>query len=144
MFTVYNNLENKVVFVGNDYEFITFMKKIVTENGDTDYSIIGVSDATEYLDDYCSDLELVEDRNTEPVFFQTELTKVKGNVLDLVYPHLKGSEQLTIEERLGTSEGKCEECGSNTWYLIPKFTPLVRQSGKQYIECMNCGNITHL
>jgi hypothetical protein len=34
------------------------MKKIVIENEDYDFSIIGLSDAIEYLEDYCSNLEL--------------------------------------------------------------------------------------
>jgi hypothetical protein len=55
---VYNNVEDKNVFEGNESQFIDFMKKIVIENEDYDFSIIGLSDAIEYLEDYCSNLEL--------------------------------------------------------------------------------------
>jgi hypothetical protein len=56
---VHNNIENTNVFEGNESQFIDFMKKIVIENGDYDFSIIGLSDAIEYLEDYCSNLELM-------------------------------------------------------------------------------------
>jgi len=55
---VYNNIEDKNVFEGNKSQFIDFIKKIVVENEDYDFSIIGLSDAIEYLKDYCSNLEL--------------------------------------------------------------------------------------
>jgi hypothetical protein len=55
---VYNNVEDKNVFEGNENEFINFMRKIVIENEDYDFSIIGLSDAIEYLEDYCSNLEI--------------------------------------------------------------------------------------
>jgi hypothetical protein len=55
---VYNNIEDKNIFEGNENQFIDFMKKIVVENEDFDFSIIGLSDAIEYLEDYCSNLEL--------------------------------------------------------------------------------------
>lgn len=53
---VYNNIEDKNIFEGNESQFIDFMKKIVIENGDYDFSIIGLLDATKYLEDYCSNL----------------------------------------------------------------------------------------
>lgn len=59
MYKVFNHLENKVIFSGNESEFINFMKKIVIENEDFDFSIIGVSDAKEYLEVYCDNLNLV-------------------------------------------------------------------------------------
>jgi hypothetical protein len=55
---VYNNIEDKNIFEGNESQFIDFMKKIVIENEDYDFSIIGLSDAIEYLEDYCSNLEI--------------------------------------------------------------------------------------
>lgn len=58
MVVVYNNVENKNVFEGTESQFIDFMKLIVIENEDFDFSIIGLSDAIEYLEDYCSNLEL--------------------------------------------------------------------------------------
>jgi hypothetical protein len=58
MVVVYNNVEGKNVFEGTETQFIDFMKSIVIENEDFDFSIIGSSDAREYLEDYCSNLEL--------------------------------------------------------------------------------------
>jgi hypothetical protein len=55
---VYNNIEDKNVFNGNENQFINFIKKIVIENEDFDFLIIGLSDANEYLENYCSNLEL--------------------------------------------------------------------------------------
>ncbi len=55
---VYNNIEDKNIFEGDENQFIDFMKKIVIENEDYDFSIIGLSDAIEYLEDYCSNLEI--------------------------------------------------------------------------------------
>ena len=57
MVTVYNNVEDKTVFTGNENDFIDFVKKIVVENEDHDYSVIGLSDAKEYIEDYCGNLE---------------------------------------------------------------------------------------
>jgi hypothetical protein len=58
MVVVYNNVEDENVFEGTESQFIDFMKSIVIENEDFDFSIIGLSDAKEYLEDYCSNLEL--------------------------------------------------------------------------------------
>ena len=55
---VYNNIEDKNIFEGNESQFIDFIKKIVVENEDYDFSIIGLSDSIEYLEDYCSNLKL--------------------------------------------------------------------------------------
>jgi hypothetical protein len=59
MYKVYNNIEDKIVFTGNGSDFIDFMRKIVIENKDFDFSILGVSDAKEYLEEYCDNLILV-------------------------------------------------------------------------------------
>ena len=80
----------------------------------------------------------------KPTFYQSKLGLIEENVLDVVYPHLKGSNQLTLAERLGSEEAKCEDCGNNVWFLYPKESSIVSQSGKQYIECLTCGHTTHL
>jgi len=59
MYKIYNNVEDKIVFNGNEREFIEFMNTIRDENGDVDYSILGVSDAIEYVEDYCGNLDLI-------------------------------------------------------------------------------------
>ena len=58
-YKIHNNVEDKVIFNGNQREFIGFMDAIKNENGDIDYSIIGISDAIEYLEDYCGNLDLI-------------------------------------------------------------------------------------
>jgi len=88
--------------------------------------------------------EEVEENTSEAKFFLASLVEIKGNVLDFVYPELvKRNLVPTIEERLGSKEGKCEECGKNKWWLMPKEVHIVRGE-KQYIECLKCGHTTHL
>ena len=78
----------------------------------------------------------------KPTFYKTELVEIKGDVLDFVYPLAKG--QLTMTERMGSDEAKCPECGKNHWYLLPSEGAAVREGGKPYIECLECGYQTHL
>jgi len=79
---------------------------------------------------------------SEIKFYQTVLKPVETeNVLKTVYP-LHIARQLTLEERL--PKGECEDCGGKEWIILPKESALVREGGKPYIECMNCGNRTHL
>jgi len=80
----------------------------------------------------------------KPRFFQAVLQEVKGNVLDHVYPHLKGKDQLTLTERMGSQEAKCCECGGNHWMLLADEQVAVAQGGKPYMECLGCGEMTHL
>lgn len=60
MYEIYNNLEEKTIFKGNEREFIVFVEKIVIENEDFSYSVLGVSDAIEYIEVYCAELKLIE------------------------------------------------------------------------------------
>ena len=61
MVKVVNILENKTIFEGNTEELLEFTKKIAKENDDDNWSFIGYSDAVEYIEDYCDNLELIED-----------------------------------------------------------------------------------
>ena len=79
----------------------------------------------------------------KPKFYQAELVEIEGNVLDMVYPYLK-DDQLTMEERMGSEEAKCPKCSNNEWWLLPGDSCAVREGGKPYIECLNCGLQTHL
>lgn len=79
----------------------------------------------------------------KPKFYKAELIEIEGNVLDMVYPYLK-DEQLTMEERMGSKEAKCPSCSNNEWWLLPDDSVSVREGGKPYIECLNCGLQTHL
>lgn len=78
----------------------------------------------------------------QPKFFHSVLVPVEAeNVLLTVYP-LRIAGQLTLEERL--PGGTCEDCGGNEWIILPSESALVRESGKPYIQCKNCGYHTHL
>ncbi len=59
MYQVYNNEEGAIIFDGNESDFIDFVKKIVIEDGNNDYSVLGASDAVEYIEDYCDNLILL-------------------------------------------------------------------------------------
>ena len=80
----------------------------------------------------------------KPKFYQTVLTEIKDNVFDHVYPYLNEKEQMTMTERMGSEEAKCPECSNNEWWLLPSDSVSVREGGKPYIECLNCGLQTHL
>ena len=82
---------------------------------------------------------------SKPKFFQAVLKPVKGNVFDHVYPQLTGSkQQCTMTERMGSESAKCPECGKNVWIILANESSIVREGGKPYIECMECGYGTHL
>ena len=54
MFTIFSVSENKIIFKSdNESEFMDFVKSLVKENGDENFSILGIGDAIEYID--CSD-----------------------------------------------------------------------------------------
>lgn len=84
---------------------------------------------------------------SKPVFYEAKLVKVKGNVLEKVYPQFdftKGKKPMTMTERMGSEEAKCPDCGRNDWWLLPTEGVAVMQGGKPYIECLECGYQTHL
>ncbi len=66
MYSLVNNLDNKVIAnLNSDAELIDKVSKIVIENEDFDFSILGISDAKEYIEDYCDNLDLVVDSEVE-------------------------------------------------------------------------------
>lgn len=87
----------------------------------------------------------------KPVFYKAILQKVEGNVLDEVYPHLVGTKHMpTLDERL-FNKGNCPDCIDQSikkthtrWMLLPDESVAVSQGGKAYIECLDCGCVTHL
>lgn len=55
------NIDDEVIFSGtSDKAFVEFVQRIAVENEDFQTSIIGTSDAEEYLEDYCPDLTLID------------------------------------------------------------------------------------
>lgn len=77
---------------------------------------------------------------TKPKFYQAKLVEVQ-DVIKHVYP--TKHQHITLEERM-PDNAKCPSCGKNEWWLLPKETMAVQESGKAWCECMNCGYATHL
>ena len=48
----------KITELKTDLDLIEFVKKIVIENKDYDYSVLGISDAIDYIEDYCDNLKI--------------------------------------------------------------------------------------
>jgi hypothetical protein len=60
MYKIFHNIDGeKITVLKSDTELIDFVRKIVIENEDFDFSIIGISDAKEYIEEYCEGLTLV-------------------------------------------------------------------------------------
>ena len=83
---------------------------------------------------------------SKPRFYQATLKLVKGDVLQHVYPYVNqnGKVTMTMTERMGSEEAKCSECGKNHWMILPQELVMVKEGGKPYIQCLECGSITHL
>ena len=66
MYSLVNNLDNKVIAnLSSDAELINKVRNIAVENEDFDFSIICLSEAKEYIEVYCSNLDLVIDSEVE-------------------------------------------------------------------------------
>jgi hypothetical protein len=62
MYQIFHNIDGeKTTTLKTDGDLIDFMNRIRIENEDYDFSIIGVSDALEYLEDFCHNLTLLGD-----------------------------------------------------------------------------------
>jgi len=73
-------------------------------------------------------------------FYKCKLEEVEDPIKE-AYPHLEKG-VITFEERLG--DGTCEDCGASNWMFLPEESSAVREGGKPYIECLDCGHVTHL
>lgn len=101
-----------------------------------------------YFYELDNEIEITDCKNVslafrKPKFYKAELVEIKGNVLDEVNPHLPNG-TFTMAERMGSEEAKCPDCSNNEWWLLPSDSCAVREGGKPYIECLNCGYQTHL
>jgi hypothetical protein len=66
MYSLVNNIEGKVIAnLTSDAELINKVRNIAVENEDFDFSIIGISDVKEYIEDYCDNLDLLVDSEVE-------------------------------------------------------------------------------
>ena len=57
-FEIYNNIEEKIIFKGDGSELLEFTEIIKQENED-ELVILSVSDAIEYIENYCYNLNLI-------------------------------------------------------------------------------------
>ena len=79
MYSLVNNIENKVIAtLDSDRELINKVDDIRVENEDVDFSVLGISDAKEYIEDYCSNLDLLIDSEVEQ-FLDTHGIEVEKN-----------------------------------------------------------------
>jgi hypothetical protein len=82
MYSLVNNIESKIINLSSDdTELINFVNEIRIENEDFDFSILGISDAKEYIEDYCSNLDLVIDSEVEQ-FLKDHAIEVEDNEPD--------------------------------------------------------------
>lgn len=86
----------------------------------------------------------VKPNKNKPKFYQAVLQEVEGDVLRHVYPEAV-AKHITMAERMGDSNATCPHCGENHWCIQPKEVTMSRNGGgKPYVECLNCGYVTHL
>jgi hypothetical protein len=82
MYSIVNNIENKVIAtIDSDRELIYVVDNIRVENEDVDFSVLGISDAKEYIEDYCDNLDLLIDSEVEQ-FLEDHAIEVEANEPD--------------------------------------------------------------
>ena len=82
MYTLVNNIESKVIAtLDSDRELINKVDDIRVENEDVDFSVLGISDAKEYIEVYCSNLDLLIDSEVEQ-FLEDQGIEVEKNEPD--------------------------------------------------------------
>jgi hypothetical protein len=82
MFTLINTIDNNIIAVlKGDTEVIDKINEVRIENEDYDYSIIGLSDAKEYVEEFCDNLELLDNYEVEK-FLKTHGIEVVENEPD--------------------------------------------------------------
>lgn len=71
MYIVKSTLTNTIIGkFKNDAEFVHFMRNIAIENGDENLSITCIGEAKDYLNEYCSNLELFSPSFTVSLTFE--------------------------------------------------------------------------
>lgn len=82
MYTLFNTLDCELnAELNSDSELIDKVNQIRIENEDFDFSILGVSDAIEYIDEYCDNQLLVKDSDVLD-FLTTHGIEVEDNEPD--------------------------------------------------------------
>jgi hypothetical protein len=113
MTIVRNTVDNKIIGKFNETEFIDFVSRIVKENDDDNYSVLGMSDAEEYIEDYCDNLEIV-DEIKYAVILNFESGKVEVLSLDNKPANLDSDEFI----ELPTEDGGLGYNLSNCNYMV--------------------------
>lgn len=79
----------------------------------------------------------------KPKFYQMVLVPVEADkVIEHVYPN-KPKGAITLADRL-PNNGACRNCGNANWMIRPTEIKDTLDGGKPFIECMSCGQNTHL
>ena len=82
MYSLVNNIESKVIAnLTSDAELINKVRNIAVENEDFDFSVLGISDAKEYIEDYCDNLDLLVDSEVAE-FLEDHAIEVEENEPD--------------------------------------------------------------
>jgi hypothetical protein len=118
MYTLFNVIENKIIAeLASDVAMINKVSAIVLENEDTDFSILGVSDAKEYIEDYCSNLVLLEDNRINNFLTEFGIEVRENEPMDYV--------ELMMDNH------KCIEFKGKQFY-ISEDSPMTKEEGIIY------------
>lgn len=92
MIKLTNNVTGMPVFSGTQKEFVAFAERILIENGDINFSILGYSDAVEYIEDYCDNLDFeMFDENNLKYRFET----LKDDIIDSLFEMINKSDYIS-------------------------------------------------
>lgn len=113
MYSIVNNIENKVIAtIDSDRELIYVVDNIRVENEDVDFSVLGISDAKEYIEDYCDNLDLLIDSEVEQ-FLEDHGIEVEENeplaYVELMMDNHKCTEWKGVQYYLSDSLDLTEE-----------------------------------
>jgi hypothetical protein len=125
MYTLVNRIENKVIAeLKNDSELIAKISEIVIENEDFGFSIIGVSDAKEYVEDCCDNLVLLIDSEVNQFLEQHGIEVEENeptNYVELMMDNHKcvswNNKQFYLSDSLSLNEEQEKIYETLTYYL---------------------------
>lgn len=77
MYIIKNTVEEKIIGkFETDAEFVHFMRTVAVENEDEDMSITCLSEAMDYLNNYCSNLELAGEMDYTVSLIITDISEI--------------------------------------------------------------------
>ena len=68
---------------------------------------------------------------------KVKIYEVRNRPLTITEVNKDSGFELT-EKEVEQRVGKCA-CGSSNWILIPVWSKMVREGGKRYLRCVDCG-----